>query len=41
MPNKWNFSFYYRYYVYATPLIYLVGFTSNYVYMFGQRTKYY
>lgn len=35
MPNRYNFAFSYRYYIYSMPVIYAFGFTSNYLYMFG------
>jgi very-long-chain (3R)-3-hydroxyacyl-CoA dehydratase len=41
MPNVYNFAFSFRYYIYCTPVLYMMFFPGNYFYMWDQRKKYY
>jgi len=41
MPNKWNFAFSYLYFLYFLPVIYVLGFPHNYMYLLNKRRQYY
>ena len=41
MPNKYNFGFDFEYLIYMMPIIYLIVWPMNYMYMFNQRAHYY
>ena len=41
MPNKWNFVFDFRSFMYISPLMYLGGFPGLYLHMWAQRAKFY
>jgi very-long-chain (3R)-3-hydroxyacyl-CoA dehydratase len=41
MPNDWNFAFDMEYLIKLLPLIYIAGFPMNYLYLLGQRKRYF